>query len=549
MTPQEFLQFPGLPPYLKNLLANLKLTPGQKYDRNVQATIYNQAYRKLSDQITLENVGTSGPKKPIPQKLPFQHMSFILNYFFSFKNIYLSNGSSMNKKGLLGIYLDEEYNDINTQGIYQVNYEDIQHLLNGFLSEYKDSEIEEIFNKIKREADRVGVTESKTKTVVKNGIFNRKTNELEPFSPDFVTLVKIPIDYNPRPTNPIIVEDDGFRWDVDSWIYDLADNDFDTNTLIWQVIADCLQPSYSRNRSIWFYSDKGNNGKGTLGQLIKNLLGENNYSSLSVSDFKKRFLTSGLIGVAANISDENNVNDYIDSVKDYKASITGDDIIIDIKHEQPIRFKFKGANIQMLNGLPKTKDNTSSFYRRIIIVPFIKSFTNNGERPKIKTDYIYRKEVLEYVLYKALHMDFEEYIQPERTKEFLEEYKEINNPILQFWNEFEDEFQWDLLPTQFLYDLYIAWAKRNKPTSNEISKRTFTDGLKQVLCDNPQWELLVDRNKNIRTGNLMDKDEPLITDYKLDTPWINVNYKGSKLEMLRNFPRKPMYRGVRRIIN
>ena len=240
------------------------------------------------------------------------------------------------------------------------------------------------------------------------------------------------------------------------------------------------------------------------------------------------------------------MNAYIDSVKDYKASITGDDIIINIKHEQPIRFQFKGANIQMMNGLPKTKDTSGSFYRRILIVPFVKSFTNNGERPLIKEDYIHRKEVLEYVLYKALHMEFTEFIQPEVSNKFIRQYQEINNPIIQYWDEFQDQFAWDLLPTQFLYDLYVQWAKRNNPNGREMARRTFIDELKLVVESDPAWEIKFDRNDNTRTGSMMDADEPLISEFNL-VAWMDNNYNGIDAKKKRAFTRKIMYRGLKRV--
>lgn len=539
----DLLQFPSLPNYLKEELLTIDLS--KKFERNYQAQVYKRMLKKLQDQTIAENVAGINGKKPIPNLLPFHHMSYLLSYVYIFRSIYLSASSPMNRRVTLGVYLDYSFYDANLIGVYQTNYEDIQFLLRGFLADYTIQQIKEIFDKIKREALRVYTTENRHLFTVRNGIYNQLTHQLEPFHENYVTLVKIPIDYRENPMNPLIVDPtDGYEWNVDQWIYELANEDTDINTLIWQVIADCLQPSYTRKRSIWFYSDKGNNGKGTLGQLIKNLLGVGNYASLSVAEFKHEFKKAGLIGVAANIADENDVNAYIDSVKDYKASVTGDDIIINIKHEQPIRFQFKGTNIQMMNGLPKTKDTSGSFYRRLLIVPFVKSFTNNGERPLIKEDYIHRKEVLEYVLFKALHMEFTEFIQPDVSNKFIAQYQEMNNPIIQYWDEFAEQFAWDLLPTQFLYDLYVQWSKRNNPNGKEMSRRTFVDELKLVIETDPDWECKFERNENTRTGDFMKEDEPLISEFNL-TGWMS-DYNGSDAKKKRDFPRKAMYRGLKR---
>ena len=454
---------------------------------------------------------------------------------------------------LLGIYIAEASS--NKYGTYATNSKYMYEIMERIVPNFKNKEMQDVLDKIERSAPTVEQTTDRHLFIVNNGIFDQKTKKLREFSPEYVYLTKIPVDYVPNPINPVISAPDGYQWDVKSWIRDLA-VDEDTATLIWQVIADCLQPHYSRHKSIWFYSEKGNNGKGTIGQLIKNLLGKGNYASLSVADFNHEFLKETLLGSAANISDENDVDVFIDSIKDYKASITGDDININRKYEKPLRIQFLGTNIQMMNGLPKTKDKSDSFYRRLIIVPFLKSFTNNGERKYIKTDYIHEKAVLEYVLFRVLSMEFDEYITPESSAELLESYKEKNNPVLEFWNELKEEFVWDLLPTQFLYDLFVKWFDINNPSGKVMSKRTFSDTLNNVIytLEDP-WEVKTGQNDKIRSAGRMDKDEPLITEYGLDIPdrggnptsWMDSQYNGTNSTKKRDFPRKNTYRGLLRM--
>ena len=154
--------------------------------------------------------------------------------------------------------------------------------------------------------------------------------------------------------------------------------DDDTYKLFWEIIASVINPDQVNAKAIFFYSSVGNNGKGTFGQLLKNLVGQKNYSSLSIPAFKHEFMKEQLLGKTLNIADENPVDIYVDDVQDFKAMITGDDIMINRKHEKPIVAQVKAINIQMLNGLPKTRDKSDSFYRRLIIVPFSYSCTNNG---------------------------------------------------------------------------------------------------------------------------------------------------------------------------
>lgn len=528
------LNTPSIAPYLSDVLTTT----------TVPSPVTNQFLEQLGvdilqskrTAIELYNSSVSSRlRKKVPDKLEFDEVAVILMTIFTFKNIRVSEKSSDH---LLGVYVDEG----EQKGIYVTRRSDFYRLIDPLVPYYRNRDIDDVLDKIERTIPTVTQTNDPSLFIVNNGVYNQATDTLEPFSPDYVYLVKIPIDYKDKPNNPVLIDaNDKSKWDIDSWINELADDE-DTATLIWQVIADSLQPSRSRGKSIWFYSESGNNGKGTLGQLIKNLVGPNNYSSLSVTDFKEQFMKESLMGVAVNIADENDVDAYIDSVRDFKASITGDDINIDRKYEKAVRLQFKGTNIQMLNGLPKIKDKSDSFYRRLIIVPFLKSFTNNGEKRYIKQVYIEKKEVLEYALWRALHIKFDEYITPDKSAELLTEYKEINNPVIQFWNELVDEFAWDLLPTQFLYDLFVQWSKRNNPTGKPMGKIGFTSSLNSFLEKNEEWTIKSGQNDRVRTGSNMNADEPLITEYSL-IKWIDHAYTGSDLKKLRNFKRAGSYRG------
>lgn len=497
-------------------------------------------------------------RKRIPEKLDIDDGIALLLHIFDFRSIATSENT---ENRILGVYVpsNDDIWEISSKlkdatGIYTTDEDFIKYLVTKF-GITRLTDIDNVIKIVSLYSPKVARTTEAHLFPVKNGIYNQKTKQLEPFTPEYVYLSKISVDYKPNAQNPQIQEPDGSYWDVESWIRELSVSD-EVNELLWQVIAASLQPNRGMNKSIWFYSDKGNNGKGTVGQLIKNLLGVGNYASIPVADFNHEFKKADLIGVAANIADENDVDQYIDSVRDYKASVTGDDIIINQKHKKPITIQFKGLNIQMMNGLPKTKDKTGSFYRRLIIVPFIKTFTDNDEKKYIKNDYIHRQEVLEYVLSKALSLEFDEFIVPSESSYLLEEYKEKNNPVLDFWNEFKEEFVWDLVPSQFLYDLYQKWFERTSPSGKMIGQRTFFEHLTPIIEADGEWENHIGKQtSNVHTGNKMDKDEPLITEYGLDkpykngtpSPWINQNYNGSDAEKKRDFVRKTKYRGILRI--
>lgn len=189
--------------------------------------------------------------------------------------------------------------------------------------------------------------------------------------------------------------------------------------------------------------------------------------------------------------------------------------------------------MQCINGMPKVKDRSNSFYRRQLVIPFLKNF-QDSERKYIKDDYIGRKDVLEYVLWRVLNMDYYELSEPEACKHMLLEYKEVNDPVRQFWAEMEGQFSWHLLPYRFLYDLYCAWAKENCPDAENIGKKQFTNDIMEVAKNSRDWYVppkVYEKTSNmmrpplIRTGYLMDGGEMLVKEYGLGR-WQNKNYNG-----------------------
>lgn len=479
-----------------------------------------------------------GKRKAVPDRLDFDEVAGVLSTLFTFRNIRLSKTQA---GYVLGLYV--HYGD--NEGIYEVDRKNMYRLIEPLAPKFRNRDMDDVLDKIERLVPIVDIETNPNLSPVNNGIFNKETKTLMPFSEAHVFTTKIPIDYVENIKNPIITMPDGDTWDVDSWIEELMEDE-DSVKLIWEVIGDTLQPNYSRGKSIWFYSKRGNNGKGTLGELIKNLLGRGNYASLAVTDFKHEFLKEQLLSVAANISDENDVDTYIDSIRDYKATITGDDININRKYEKPITLQFFGTNIQMMNGLPKTRDKSDSFYRRLILVPFIKSFTNNGERPYIKHNYVKRKDVLQYVLNKALNIRFDEFTEPNRSKMLLMEYQSANNPVIQFWEEYKEEFVWDLLPNQFLYDAYLSWNKRNNPSGTALSRQNFLENIVIMAIKDGDWSDKTGQGSKVRSSKRMDADEPLITELGL-TEWTDRSYKGKDLRKMRDFKRKQSYRGLERL--
>ena len=130
-----------------------------------------------------------------------------------------------------------------------------------------------------------------------------------------------------------------------------------------------------------------------------------------------------LTHATAVIVDENDVGTYIDKAAILKAIVTHDVIQINRKYMNPIAYRFFGLVVQCINELPRIKDKSDSFYRRMLMVPMPKCFTGH-ERKYIKQEYLHRPDVLEYVLKLVLESNYDTFTVPKACLDLQAEYKE-----------------------------------------------------------------------------------------------------------------------------
>ena len=494
---------------------------------------------KIRDRFALENaILPKGQKLKSPSALAFPEIATVMDTLYHIRNI---SCAGEGHAPILAMYQTEGENE----GIYDTSEDTFLAIARQLNSSLKMREFTEVMSVLRVKAKKVERTNDRDLIAVNNGIFNYKTKELLPFSPDYVFLSKSHVDYIENAPNPVIHnDDDGTDWDVESWIREIADND-EIAQLLWQIVGAIIRPYTAWEKTAWLYSQKGENGKGTLCELMRNLCGPGSYASIGLAAFSREFLLEPLIHASAIINDENSVGEFLVDNANFKAVVTGDPIQLNRKFKSPITFKFHGFMIQCINKLPRMKDQTESFYRRILFIPFEKSFSKRA-RKYIKQDYVGRKEVLEYVLWKVLNMNYYELSEPAACRTLMYEYKDFNDPIREFVADIMPKLVWDLIPFNFIYDLYKAWFRRYCPSGSVQSRQTFVSDLLSILPELPDWEC-PGRGNRIRPGHMMDKPEPLIAEYDL-IEWKNPVYSGGDVNKICHPALKESYRGLSRVV-
>lgn len=484
----------------------------------------------LNDNIELANAGVPNKERKYKMlfSLPANVIVQIILTLYPIASLKLEGGTKA-----LAIYCDSGKNE----GLYDMDEDAIKRIIEQYGPNMTEKEIKDVFAKLERNAPLLSLTKDRDLIPVNNGVFDYKSKNLLPFSPDMVFTAKCRVDYNPLAQNITIHNaEDGSDWDFETWIQSLSD-DAEIVNLLLEITGACIRPNVEWNKSAWLYDSKGRTGKGTICRLMQNLCGEESYDSITVGDFGTDAFLEKLMRKTAIICDENDVGSYLDKAKNFKKAVTGDPITINRKYRSTIKFRFRGFIVQCMNAMPKIKDRTDSFNRRLLIIPMTKSF-DGIERTYIKEEYLGRNEVLEYVLYKVLNMDYYTLSEPQACRNLISEFKEYNDPLSEFWNEFRGQFIWDLLPFAFLYDLFREWSRRFCPSGKVIGRNSFCRELRKLVANDMEWEA---PENPTTTGSKMDQCEPLIEEYNVKG-WQNPNV--CIIYALQRLRTRSSYRGL-----
>lgn len=455
---------------------------------------------------------------------------------YDIKNVNLVGKQSGDDFSQLAIYQSSG----SGEGTYATSERVFVKLIGQLVPSMPQPRVMSIIKLLRAHADVVGRTLDAHLIPVNNGIFNHRTKQLLSFDPEYVFLAKSPVDYDPQAESPVITMPDGVDWEIGKWIVELSDDE-GVPELLWQIISAALRPGVRWNKAVFLHSSRGNNGKGTFCALLRELVGPDGCASVPIANFSKPFALSELVHARAIITDENSVGAFSKDLGDFKSVITGDAFTLDRKYKDPVSVSFSGLVVQCVNDFPKSRDKSASYTRRQLFVPFRKWF-GDTERGYIKQDYLKRPEVLRYVLRVALEKDHEEFSNPAACQDLLEQFQRENSPVDDYWAEFGGQFVWDLLPTTFLYQLFIAWFRETHPAGIPLSRNEFTKQSKDLLADSPTWKF----NDCKRPGTSMIIPEPLIAEYELKD-WENPSYRGSDIYgKCVPHPQKTNYRGFER---
>ena len=323
---------------------------------------------------------------------------------------------------------------------------------------------------------------------VGNGLFNTKTKELEPFDPKHFITAKVDTNYNTKAlTNYELIKNTYFNFD--EWLKSIACNDDEIVTLLWQLINEAINPNKTR-RKIAIMLGNGTNGKSTFRQMMINLIGDINISVSTPHELQSRFGLTSLEGKICNYGDEVGTKP-LDEMDKLKSISSGESVNYERKNKDVRNYDFKTLLMFNSNEIPPIKDKSDAVLNRLLIIPFKANFEGVKDE-SIKDEKLNNKIILEYILYTALHLDFDKFIVPEAVKKQLLNYRKENDSVFSFMLYYMDKgyHHVSCFPVRYLTADYEDFCSENGYNTRKRIGNAFTKHLNDNLkTSNYSYEL------------------------------------------------------------
>ena len=408
---------------------------------------------------------------PLPaKKLPIATITKILTKLASFKMIGASEIES-------SLYL---YNA--AEGIYEERPHFIGRLVNKITPEAMQRDRTEVINRISDALDISEITKNENLAVLKNGIFDVEKHELLPFSPKYTFVTKTDAIWDETATEEPVFGENG--WTLSKALRTYFDGQRDEITAFFYACQNAILTNRPSKTFVYFYSKAGQTGKGTLTQLLINLVGKRNAGSANIETIESRFGLASVYDKALIYGNENDEPLSKNGSNNLKNLATGDGITVDRKGISAITVSPTPLVVQSMNTEPNFSIYNGGIKTRARIFVFEHSFVDEGdENTLVKSEYINSPELLRWLTHKVLSMDV-----PDRLPNFkasIAATDEAQTRAFDMYDEWIDErfetFKGTEFPIKALFLDFDTWRRRNDDDTEKISQIKFSKELRNHL--------------------------------------------------------------------
>lgn len=312
----------------------------------------------------------------------------------------------------------------------------------------------------------------------KNGVYDLSTDQLLPFNPEHIITNMIPWDYNSSAYSEL----------CDKTLNKISCQDAEIRSLLEECIGYCFFRQNELSKS-FFLTGSGSNGKSTFLDMVRNVLGRQNYVSLDMDELSERFSTTTMFGKLANIGDD--ISDEFlqgKAIAQFKKIVSGNDIKAENKGQDAYFFKPTVKLLFSANEIPRMRNKGfEAIKRRLVIIPFNAKFSK--EDPDFDSGIVWKlkkQDVAEYLVQLGIQglkrvLANQAFTESKKVKDEVDSFERDNNPLLLFLDEVPAE---EILnhETKEVFARYDTFCYENG--FQKMAMQTFTKQINKILgCD------------------------------------------------------------------
>ncbi|VVB53383.1 Uncharacterised protein [uncultured archaeon] len=325
-------------------------------------------------------------------------------------------------------------------------------------SHYADEVVWHI--KVRTYTDRKEFNRNPRRIPLRNGIFDMDKMTVESFNPEEIYTMRLPIIFDQTKDAPAIKK---FVKEV------VKPNEVE---LVQELFGYTLLRENPLQKAFMFIGD-GANGKSTLMDVIRCFLGDENVASVPLVDLdNNRFASSRLYDKLANIYADLPDKSLISTGK-FKMLVGEDAVDAERKFKDGFKFINYAKLIFSCNKLPATKDDSTAFYRRWVLVNFPNAFLGGSADKNLKKKLTTEDEIaglfnwaIEGLKRVLTTGEFTYKFGAEAVREL---YDRMSNPLKAFAMDCVDPDSDGWISKEDFYGKFVAYCRdRNLPAPSKL---------------------------------------------------------------------------------
>ena len=320
-------------------------------------------------------------------------------------------------------------------GIYKTGYRFIENKMIELIPALKANSRSEVLKFLEIITPEETYVSDANLIAFRNGVYDLSTDKLLSFSPEHIITNMIPWDYNPSAYSEL----------CDKTLNKIACHDPEIRSLLEEAIGFNFFRQNELSKSFLMVGS-GSNGKSTFLDMVKNVLGRQNYVALDIGELSERFSTSSMFGKLACFGDDSD-DSFLEgkAIAQFKKIVSGNDLKGENKGQDVFFFKPYTKLFFSFNELPRMRNKGFfAIKRRLVIIPFNATFSK--EDPDFDSGITWKlkkQDVAEYLIQLGVQglkrvLANQAFTESQKVNDEVETFERDNNPLLLFLDEIEE---------------------------------------------------------------------------------------------------------------